>query len=189
MQLELLGTCGDHLARVIRGRRSTRSSCCFRTDRLADLESAVSGLRICARLQPPCRGTGLAARSRHSRLGDRVRVLEVGGGTGGTTAEVLPRPAVARAEYVFTDVSTLFAAQAAEVRGMFPFFRLPGTRHRAPAEGAGSGRPCIRPGPGRERVARYRRSSAQPPSLPGAPRPGRPPRVARGHGPARDGWT
>ena len=47
--------------------------------------------------------------------GDRpIRVLELGAGTGGTTAHVLPLFTAHRAEYVFTDVSPLFLAQAKE---------------------------------------------------------------------------
>jgi 1-acyl-sn-glycerol-3-phosphate acyltransferase len=44
----------------------------------------------------------------------QVRVLEIGAGTGGTTASVLPRLANRAAEYHFTDVSTFFLAQARE---------------------------------------------------------------------------
>ncbi|MEK7727448.1 MAG: polyketide synthase dehydratase domain-containing protein, partial [candidate division KSB1 bacterium] len=44
----------------------------------------------------------------------KLRVLEVGAGTGGTTAFVLPVLRAANAEYVFTDVSPLFLAKAKE---------------------------------------------------------------------------
>jgi SAM-dependent methyltransferase/acyl carrier protein len=52
-----------------------------------------------------------------------IRILEIGAGTGGTAsyvARVLPAD---RTEYVFTDVSPLFAARAAEKFSKFPFFR------------------------------------------------------------------
>ena len=43
-----------------------------------------------------------------------VRIVEVGGGTGGTTAEVLPLLDPARTEYVFTDLSPRFVDDARE---------------------------------------------------------------------------
>src|SRR5262249_29797484 len=46
---------------------------------------------------------------------------EVGGGTGGTTAHVLPFLPPDRVEYVFTDISRLFVAQAARKFARFPF--------------------------------------------------------------------
>lgn len=50
-----------------------------------------------------------------------VHILEVGGGTGGTTAHVLPKLPADRVEYVFTDVSRLFVAQASRKFARFPF--------------------------------------------------------------------
>ena len=43
--------------------------------------------------------------------GGRLRVLEVGAGTGGTTTTLLPEFPSAQTEYVFTDVSPLFLAE------------------------------------------------------------------------------
>jgi malonyl CoA-acyl carrier protein transacylase/SAM-dependent methyltransferase len=44
----------------------------------------------------------------------RLRVLEVGAGTGGTTAALLPALAPSKPSYVFTDVSDFFLAHAAD---------------------------------------------------------------------------
>jgi NADPH:quinone reductase-like Zn-dependent oxidoreductase/SAM-dependent methyltransferase/NADP-dependent 3-hydroxy acid dehydrogenase YdfG len=51
-----------------------------------------------------------------------VRVLEIGGGTASTTAHVLPALAARRSEYLFTDISPLFVAKAAERFRSFSFF-------------------------------------------------------------------
>ncbi len=52
-----------------------------------------------------------------------IRILEVGGGTGGTTSYVARILPPTRTEYVFTDVSPLFATRAAEKFREYPFFR------------------------------------------------------------------
>ena len=52
-----------------------------------------------------------------------VRVLEIGAGTGGTTAHLLPHLDPAQTEYVFTDISTLFISKAQEKFQDFPFVR------------------------------------------------------------------
>ncbi|ACB75246.1 type I polyketide synthase [Opitutus terrae] len=56
--------------------------------------------------------------------GDRpLRVLEIGAGTGGTTAAILPALPGANVEYVFTDVSPVFVAQARARYGDRPWIR------------------------------------------------------------------
>jgi acyl transferase domain-containing protein/SAM-dependent methyltransferase len=52
-----------------------------------------------------------------------LRVLEIGAGTGGTTAAILPVLPAARASYLFTDLSDLFLGRAAEKFGAFGFVR------------------------------------------------------------------
>ncbi|MCU1503452.1 MAG: hypothetical protein JWM12_2806 [Ilumatobacteraceae bacterium] len=59
-------------------------------------------------------GLTVAAAAAALPAGRRLRVLEIGGGTGGTTAHVLPRLSADRSEYTFTDISPLFVARAAE---------------------------------------------------------------------------
>lgn len=51
----------------------------------------------------------------------RMRVLEVGGGTGGTTAWVAPALAADRTDYLFTDIGPSMVARARETFTAFPF--------------------------------------------------------------------
>ena len=53
--------------------------------------------------------------------GRAVRILEIGGGTGGTTSYVLPHLTPERSEYVFTDISPLFTAKAKDKFSQYAF--------------------------------------------------------------------
>lgn len=55
--------------------------------------------------------------------GRRFRLLEVGAGTGGSTASLLPLLPPERSIYVFTDVSKFFTDLGAQKFGAFPFVR------------------------------------------------------------------
>jgi acyl transferase domain-containing protein/SAM-dependent methyltransferase len=61
------------------------------------------------------------ALNRNAPPGRTLRVLEVGGGTGGTTASLLPMLAGDRTRYVFSDVSELFLDRARERFAAYPF--------------------------------------------------------------------
>ncbi|MEO8057468.1 MAG: SDR family NAD(P)-dependent oxidoreductase [Burkholderiales bacterium] len=63
-----------------------------------------------------------AAAAAHA-AGRPLRVLEIGAGTGGTTAHVLPRLPAQGVEYTFTDIGPLFVARARERFGAHPFMR------------------------------------------------------------------
>lgn len=51
---------------------------------------------------------------RHLPAGQRLRILEVGGGTGGTTAWLAPTLPAERCDYLFTDIGPLMVARARE---------------------------------------------------------------------------
>ena len=55
--------------------------------------------------------------------GSRLRILEIGAGTGGTTSFVLPLLPADRTEYTFTDLSPLFLERATERFAAYPFLR------------------------------------------------------------------
>jgi len=56
--------------------------------------------------------------------GQRLRILEVGGGTGGSTAWVAPMLPADRCDYLFTDIGPLMVARARERFGLHPFMRF-----------------------------------------------------------------
>jgi acyl transferase domain-containing protein/SAM-dependent methyltransferase len=56
--------------------------------------------------------------------GRSLRILEVGAGTGGTTAAVAPNLIPDRVRYVFTDVSDLFLDQARQKFASYPFMEF-----------------------------------------------------------------
>jgi acyl transferase domain-containing protein/SAM-dependent methyltransferase len=63
----------------------------------------------------------VAALGRAANPGGVLRVLEIGAGTGGTTASLLPVLPQDRTQYLFTDVSDLFIQRARQRFGQYPF--------------------------------------------------------------------
>lgn len=55
--------------------------------------------------------------------GAKLRILEIGAGTGGTTTYVLPELAAEGVEYTFTDLSPVFLERAKEQFAAFPFVK------------------------------------------------------------------
>lgn len=56
--------------------------------------------------------------------GQTLRVLEIGGGTGGTSSHVLPILPADRVSYTFTDIGPLFVAKAQEKFAAYPFMNF-----------------------------------------------------------------
>ncbi len=56
--------------------------------------------------------------------GRPLRILEIGAGTGGTTAHVLPHLLSGDVEYTFTDIGAMFVARARERFSAYPFMRF-----------------------------------------------------------------
>ncbi|MBT9317709.1 polyketide synthase [Leptothoe spongobia] len=117
-EITLLKRCGPFLAQVMQGRRNSldllfpngdnttltqlyRESPMLRTMNLLTEQAIVSVLDHL----PKDRGW---------------RILEVGGGTGGATAHLLPHLPGDRTEYMFTDIGALFVAQAQEKFSEYP---------------------------------------------------------------------
>jgi acyl transferase domain-containing protein len=118
-EIELLARCGPRLADVLRGRCSPLE--------LLFPGGSSAGAEALYRDTAFARTFNALTADAVSRLvagwpaGRPVRVLEVGAGTGGTTAALLDRLPAGRTDYVFTDVSPLFLARARERFRHYPF--------------------------------------------------------------------
>jgi non-ribosomal peptide synthetase component F/SAM-dependent methyltransferase len=120
-ELTLLNRCGEQLAQVLRGE-------CDPLQLLfpdGDLSTATQLYQT----SPLARWINtLAQKAMIEALtllpDDReVRILEVGAGTGGTTAYLLPHLPARQTLYVFSDLSTWFTAQAQKKFSAHPFVR------------------------------------------------------------------
>jgi acyl transferase domain-containing protein/NADPH:quinone reductase-like Zn-dependent oxidoreductase/SAM-dependent methyltransferase/NAD(P)-dependent dehydrogenase (short-subunit alcohol dehydrogenase family)/acyl carrier protein len=110
--LLLLARCGSRLASVLTG-GTDPLEVLFAPDTAGTLGHFYDSGGL-VRIHNELLGA-LAARVAAALPPDRpLRILEIGAGTGGSTAHVLPRLPADRVEYVFTDVSEAFLGTAAE---------------------------------------------------------------------------
>ncbi|MEB3358053.1 MAG: MupA/Atu3671 family FMN-dependent luciferase-like monooxygenase [Synechococcales bacterium] len=127
-ELDLLSRCGQSLADVLRG-ECDPLQLLFPDGSLSLVERLYQDSPAAKVMNQQVQRTIMTALENCPP--DRaVRILEIGAGTGGTTAFVLPQlgedtpTGVAlrhRTEYVFTDISPLFTAQAAQKFAAYPF--------------------------------------------------------------------
>jgi 1-acyl-sn-glycerol-3-phosphate acyltransferase len=117
--LELMLRCGRALPGILRGAADARevlfadgAEALTRFYREAPASSYYSRLLVAA----------VTKAAAASRAGAPLRILEIGGGTGGVTSHLLAALAADRIDYTFTDVSPLFTAQAAKEFGSRPTF-------------------------------------------------------------------
>ncbi|TSC24492.1 type I polyketide synthase [Corallococcus sp. Z5C101001] len=108
-ELTLLDRCGTQLSDVLRGRRDPLSLLFPEDDTTtAAIYTDTPGARAMNTLVQ----RAIAEAVQALPGGRRLRVLEVGGGTGGTSRHVLPILPAHRTDYRFTDVSPLLVAKA-----------------------------------------------------------------------------
>ncbi|WP_414578325.1 SDR family NAD(P)-dependent oxidoreductase [Anabaena sp. CCY 9402-a] len=118
-ELNLIERCGTNLAKVLQGECNP-----------VDLLFPNGDLSTLTQLYQNSLGAKvmntLVQQSINSALkdlppGEKVRILEIGAGTGGTTAYVLPQLINKSVEYVFTDISPLFLAKARQQFSEYEF--------------------------------------------------------------------
>jgi acyl transferase domain-containing protein/SAM-dependent methyltransferase/acyl carrier protein len=118
-ELSTLRRCGAQLAPVLRGQQDPLQLLfpggSFDEARKLYVESPY------ARTYNGALAAAVAAAIARLPAQARLRVLEIGAGTGGTTDTVLPLLDASRTEYTFTDLSPLFLERAAETFGSYPF--------------------------------------------------------------------
>ncbi|XXY16953.1 SDR family NAD(P)-dependent oxidoreductase [Sorangium sp. So ce216] len=115
----ILERCGPRLADVLRG-NSDPLELLFPRGDVGTAEKLYQDSPGIQRLNKLAAGALREAMSRRP-AGTSVRLLEVGGGTGGTTQHLLPELPADRCEYVFTDISPLFVTLAGRKFREFPF--------------------------------------------------------------------
>jgi acyl transferase domain-containing protein/acyl carrier protein len=118
-ELILLQLCGERLAQVLRGECNAvellfAEGTFSTTERLYQESPA-------ARLNNTLVQEAIAIALSNLPANRKVRILEIGAGTGGTTAYILSKLPSDRVEYVFTDVSYLFTAKAEQKFRDYPF--------------------------------------------------------------------
>ncbi|MDZ7963672.1 MAG: beta-ketoacyl synthase N-terminal-like domain-containing protein [Nostoc sp. DedSLP03] len=116
-ELTLLKRCGSHLAQVLQGETRPLELLFPQGDltALTQLYQDSPGAKVMNALVQKAISTAISS--------DTVSILEIGAGTGGTTAYLLPHLPADRTEYVFTDLGTWFTAKAQEKFRDYPFIR------------------------------------------------------------------
>jgi acyl transferase domain-containing protein/SAM-dependent methyltransferase len=114
-----LRNCGDLLSDVLRGKVSPLETLFpgGSFDLAEDLYQRSSTMRYINGLA----AAGVEALGRTASTAARLRVLEIGAGTGGTTTSLLPALPADRTQYTFTDVSELFTDRARQRFRQYPF--------------------------------------------------------------------
>ncbi len=120
-ELTLLEGCGSKLAQVLQG-ACDPLQLLFPYGNLTTVSKVYQdspGAQLMNSIVQKAVSTALAGLPQ----GREVRILEIGAGTGGTTAAILPHLDTHKTKYVFTDVSPLFISQAQEKFKLYPFVR------------------------------------------------------------------
>ena len=120
-ELTMLGRCGAGLADVLRGGRNPLELLFPEGD--VTTASHLYGDSPAARLMNRIARDAVALLIERCPDGRKLRVLEIGAGTGGTTSTLLPFLPPDRTDYLFTDISPRFTTEAREKYRDFPFVR------------------------------------------------------------------
>ncbi|MBZ0285291.1 MAG: polyketide synthase dehydratase domain-containing protein [Anaerolineae bacterium] len=120
-EINILSQCGPHLGEILQGKRDPLGLL-FPNGSMALTEPLYQDAPF-ARAYNPVVGDLVGAVIKKLPSDRPLRVLEIGAGTGATTASVLPQLPSDRTEYVFTDLSPLFMAKAEEKFATYSFLR------------------------------------------------------------------
>jgi acyl transferase domain-containing protein/SAM-dependent methyltransferase/NAD(P)-dependent dehydrogenase (short-subunit alcohol dehydrogenase family)/acyl carrier protein len=118
-ELGLVRRCGEQLDRVLQGSRDPLELL-FSEEGENDLDAVYGGSPLIGLYNRAMRAA-LEAAVASAPASSAWRVLEIGAGTGSTTAHLLPALPPERTEYVFTDVSPGFIARAERKFAEHPF--------------------------------------------------------------------
>ena len=140
IELELVSRCGERLADVLTG-RCEPLQLLFPENASASAENLYCAAPFMKTANALVRRT-LELTLKDLPIGQTVRILEIGAGTGGTTEQILPLLPADRTEYVFTDVSNSFLIAAAQKFLSCPFiqYRLLDLERQPAAQGFAKGR-------------------------------------------------
>ena len=117
-ELKILRRCGSALGDVLAGRQDPLQLL-FPNGSLTEARQLYVESPF-ARTYNTALADALAAAVTTLPKGRRLRVLEIGAGTGGTTSYVLPRLDPDKVDYTFTDISPLFLERAAAQFDFYP---------------------------------------------------------------------
>ncbi|HLO85985.1 MAG TPA: beta-ketoacyl synthase N-terminal-like domain-containing protein [Nostocaceae cyanobacterium] len=120
-ELTLLGRCGSALAKVLQ-EETFPLQLLFpdgKATEITQLYENSPGAKVMNTLVQ----NAVAQAVEHLPKGRKLQVLEIGGGTGGTTSYILPNLPKLQIKYVFTDISPMLVMQAQEKFRDYPFVR------------------------------------------------------------------
>ena len=117
--LAYIRNCGERLPHVMAGKQSPLETL-FPGGSSALADQLYAGANV-NRYANAIAGAVVETAARTSKANRPFRILEVGAGTGATSATLLPLLDPGRSAYVFTDVSDLFLTRAREKFVAFPF--------------------------------------------------------------------
>jgi amino acid adenylation domain-containing protein len=118
-ELSLLQKCGEGLALVLRGEIHPMQLLMPKGDLsvLTKLYQESCGAQVMNTLVQKVISVALEFLPQ----GRMMQVLEIGAGTGGTTAHILPNLPIHQIDYTFTDISPLFISKARKKFDVYPF--------------------------------------------------------------------
>jgi len=120
-EIGLLSRCGPELSRVLAGDVNPLSL--LFPDGSAHLAESLYQVSPAGRAFNQLLAEAVRLAVAHASPARKVRVLEIGGGTGATSSFILPILPAERTEYVFTDISPAFTTRALQKFAAYPFLR------------------------------------------------------------------